>query len=112
MVTVRRSKTNQEGETRDVRFVKDGVLRAIRTLWAATSLEPGDRVVPLSAQMIGWRFTAAAAAAGIERRAETLTSVPRYCRPAGWSGCFRPEPYRRGASRLTGLDPHPGTGGC
>ena len=46
VVTVRRSKTNQEGETRDVRFVKDGVLRAIRTLWAATSLEPDDRVVP------------------------------------------------------------------
>ncbi len=66
LVTVRRSKTNQAGETRDVRFVKDGVLRAIRTLRAATSSEPGDRVVPLSAQMIGLRFTAAAA--GIERR--------------------------------------------
>ena len=68
LVTVRRRKTNPEGETRDVRFVKDGVLRAIRTLRAATSPEPGDRVVPLSAQMIGLRFTAAAAAAGIERR--------------------------------------------
>ena len=68
LVTVRRSKTNQAGETRDVRFVKDGVLRAIRTLRAATSPEPGDRVVPLSAQMIGLRFTAAAEAAGIERR--------------------------------------------
>ena len=29
LVTVRRSKTNQEGETTDVRFVKDGVARAI-----------------------------------------------------------------------------------
>ena len=66
LVTVRRSKTNQGGETNDVRFVKDGVLRGIRTLRAATSPEPGDRVVPLSAQMIGLRFTAAAA--GIERR--------------------------------------------
>ena len=47
------SKTNQDGETNDVRFVKDGVLRGIRTLLAATSPEPGDRVVPLSAQMIG-----------------------------------------------------------
>ena len=37
LVTVRRSKTNQEGETNDVRFVKDGVARAIRTLRAATS---------------------------------------------------------------------------
>ena len=65
LVTVRRSKTNQDGETDDVRFVKDGILRGIRTLRAATSPEPGDRVVPLSAQMIGLRFTAAAA--GIER---------------------------------------------
>ena len=66
LVTVRRSKTNQEGEMNDVRLVKDGVARAIRTLRAATSPEPGDRVVPLSAQMIGLRFTAAAQAAGIE----------------------------------------------
>ena len=40
------SKTNQEGE-----------VRAIRTLWATTSPEPADGVVPLSAQMIGLRFT-------------------------------------------------------
>ena len=32
LVTVRRSKTNQEGEVNDVRFVKDGVARALRTL--------------------------------------------------------------------------------
>ena len=68
LVTVRRSKTNQEGETNDVRFLKDGVARALRTLRAATSPEPGDRIVPLSAQMIGLRFTAAAAAAGVESR--------------------------------------------
>ena len=42
--------------------------RALRTLRAATSPEPGDRVVPLSAQMIGLRFTAAAQAAGVENR--------------------------------------------
>ena len=52
----------------DVRFVKDGVARALRTLRAATSPEPDDRVVPLSAQMITLRFTAAAAAAGVESR--------------------------------------------
>ena len=68
LVTVRRSKTNQEGEVNDVRFVKDGVARALRTLRAATSPDPGDRVVPLSAQMIGLRFTAAALAAGVESR--------------------------------------------
>ena len=68
LVTVRRSKTNREGEVNDVRFVKDGVARALRTLRPATSPEPGDRVVPLSAQMVGLRFTAAAQAASIERR--------------------------------------------
>ena len=34
LVTVRREKANQEGETRDVRFVKDAVARTIRTLRA------------------------------------------------------------------------------
>ena len=68
LVTVRRSKTNPEGDVNDVRFVKGGVARAIRTLRAATSPEPADRVVPLSPQMVGLRFTAAAAAAGVERR--------------------------------------------
>ena len=38
-----------------------------RTLRAATSPELGERVVPLSAQMIGLRFTAAAAIAGRRR---------------------------------------------
>lgn len=56
-VTVRRSKTNQMSDVNDVRFVKDGAAHAIWMLRAATSLEPGDRVVPLSAQMIGLRFT-------------------------------------------------------
>ena len=69
LVTVRRGKTNQEGEVRDVRFVKDSVAHAIRTLQAATSPEPEDRVVPLSPQMVGLRFTAAArAAAAVEAR--------------------------------------------
>ena len=48
--------------------MKDGVARALRLLRAATSPEPGDRVVPLSAQMIGLRFTAAAMVAGVESR--------------------------------------------
>ena len=68
LITVRRSKTNQEGEVNDVRYVKDGVARALRTLRAATTPKPGDHVVSLSAQMIGLRFTAAAQAAGIESR--------------------------------------------
>ena len=64
----RRNETNQEGDVNDVRFVKGGVARALQTLRAATSPEPGDRVVPLSAQMVGLRFTAAAQAAGVESR--------------------------------------------
>ena len=67
LVTVRRSKTNQEGETTDVRFVKGGVARAIRTLRAAASPATEDRVVPLSPKMVGLRFQAAARAAGVER---------------------------------------------
>ena len=53
LVTVRRSKTNQEGETNDVRYLKNGPARAVRTLRTATSPEPAGRVVPLSAQMVG-----------------------------------------------------------
>ena len=68
LVRVRTSKTNQEGETSDVRFVKDGPARALRTLRSAMSPEPPDRVVPLTPALIGRRFTAAAQAAGIERR--------------------------------------------
>ena len=57
LVTVRRSKTNQVGETNDVRYLKNGAAPA-----------PEFRVVPLSPKMIGLRFTVAAEAAGIERR--------------------------------------------
>ena len=65
LVTVRRGKTNQEGEVTDVRFVKGGVARAIRTLRAASPAAE-DRVVPLSPKMVGLRFQAAARAAGVE----------------------------------------------
>ena len=40
--------TNPEGDVNDVRFVKGGVARAIRTLREATAPKPDDRVVPLS----------------------------------------------------------------
>ena len=68
LITVRCSKTDQTGDARDVRFVKDGVARAIRALRDATDHEPGDRMVPLSPQAVGMRFTAAAFAAGVEHR--------------------------------------------
>ena len=90
LVTVRRSKTNQEGEVNDVRFVKDGVARALRTLRAATSTEPGDRVVPLSAQMIGLRFTAAALVAGVESRVTAHSG--RVGLAGSFSGRFSPKP--------------------
>ena len=68
LVTVRRSKTNQDGETNDVRYVKDGAARAVRALRATAAPAPEGRVVPLSPQAVGLRFTAAAEAAGLERR--------------------------------------------
>ena len=40
LVTVRRGKTNQAGETKDVRFVKAGVARALRTVRAAAVCGP------------------------------------------------------------------------
>ena len=48
LVTVRRGKTNPEGEALDVRFVKSDVAGAVRTLRDASSPGPEDRVVPLS----------------------------------------------------------------
>ena len=68
LVTVRRGKTNPEGEARDVRFVKGDVAGAVRTRLAAASPGPEDRVVPLSPQMVGLRFQASARAAGVEAR--------------------------------------------
>ena len=68
LVTVRRSKTNQAGETNDVRYLKSGPARAVRELRAATAPAPEGRVAPLSPQAVGLRFTAAARAAGLERR--------------------------------------------
>ena len=67
LITVRTSKTNQEGDTADVRYLKNGAAKAIRTLRAADAA-PTDRVVGLGSLQIQRRFTAAAHAAGIEAR--------------------------------------------
>ena len=67
LITVRTSKTNQEGDTADVRYLKNGAANAIRTLRAADAA-PTDRVIGLSPLQIQRRFTAAARAAGIEAR--------------------------------------------
>ena len=97
LVTVRRSKTNQVGETRDVQFVRNGALRAIRTLRAATSPEPGDCVVPLSTQMVGLRFTPAAA--GIRAPGDGALGTGRAGERSHQSQRVNP---RRDARRLRG----------
>ena len=69
LIAVRQSKTNQEGDAADVRYLKNGAAKAIRTLRAAAAdAAPTDRVVGLSPLQIQRRFTAAARAAGIEAR--------------------------------------------
>ena len=69
LLTVRTSKTNQEGDTADVRYLKNGAAKAIRTVRAdRPDAAPTDRVVGLSPLQIQRRFTAAARAAGIEAR--------------------------------------------
>ena len=69
LLTVRTSKTNQEGDAADVRYLKNGAANAIRTLRAADAdAAPTDRVIGLSPLQIQRRFTAAARAAGIEAR--------------------------------------------
>ena len=69
LITVRTSKTNQEGDTADVRYLKNGAAKAIRTLRTdRPDAAPTDRVIGLSPLQIQRRFTAAARAAGIEAR--------------------------------------------
>ena len=61
LLTVRTSKTNQEGDAADVRYLKTGRAKAIRTLRAAAAdAAPTDRVIGLSPLQIQRRFTAAA----------------------------------------------------
>ena len=67
LLIVRTSKTNQEGDAADVRYLKNGAAKAIRTVRAdRPDAAPTDRVVGLSPLQIQRRFTAAARAAGIE----------------------------------------------
>ena len=69
LLTVRTSKTNQEGDAADVRYLKNGAANAIRSVRAdRPDAAPTDRVVGLSPLQIQRRFTAAARAAGIEAR--------------------------------------------
>ena len=68
LVRVRRSKTDQEGERADVRFLKNGPARAV---WALLPPAPDDHALVLgglNGQSIARRIAAAAKAAGIEKR--------------------------------------------
>ena len=67
LVTVRRSKTDQEGAAADVRYLKNGAADAVLAL-RPEDADPGARVFGLTPRSICRRFTAAAAAAGIEAR--------------------------------------------
>ena len=68
LVTVRRSKTDQEGTAADVRYLKNGAAAAVLALRPAAA-EPTARVFDgLMPWSLGRRFTAAAAAAGIKAR--------------------------------------------
>ena len=75
LLTVRTSKTNQEGDAADVRYLKNGAAKAIRTVRAdRPDAAPTDRVVGLSPLQIQRRFTAAARDVG-------TASPPN---PSGW----------------------------
>ena len=68
LVTVRRSKTDQEGTAADVRYLKDGAAVAVLALRPA-EVAPTARVFgSLTPRSLGRRFTAAAQAAGIAAR--------------------------------------------
>ena len=68
LVTVRRSKTDQEGTATDVRYLKDGAAAAVLAL-RPTEVGPTARVFGgLTPRSLGRRFTAAAKAAGIDAR--------------------------------------------
>ena len=69
LVTVQTSKTNQNGASADIRYLKNGAAAAVRKLRAHRSPEDSDLVFGgLTPQSIGNRFGAAATAAGIEPR--------------------------------------------
>ena len=68
LVRVRRSKTNQDGDRTDIRYLKNGGAAAVRRLRASRSPAETDRVVPLTGQGVGRRIEAAGRAAGVDGR--------------------------------------------
>ena len=68
LIRVRRSKTDQEGERADVRFLKNGPADAVLALRPAEPADDAPVLGGLNGQSIARRITAAAKAAGIEKR--------------------------------------------
>ena len=103
LVTVRRSKTNQEGETNDVRFVKDGVARAPPD--AARCHDPGAGR-PRGA-VVGADDWVTVHACGCGRRRREQGDCPfgtgRACVRADEPGCVD---HRRDARRELEDQPH------
>ena len=114
-VTVRRSKTNQDGAKLDVRYVKNGSADAIRKLRALRA-ESGtandeDSVFALTGDAIGDRIKAALAHAGIDARGVSAHSLRRahatelamrgasiadICQSGGWASPAMPVRYASG----------------
>ena len=68
LVTVRRSKTDQEGTAADVRYLKSGAAAAVLALRPADPAPTARVFGGRTPQQLGRRFTAAAAAAGLHGR--------------------------------------------
>ena len=68
LVTVRRSKTDQEGTAADVRYLKSGAAVAVLALRPAAAAPTARVFGGRTPQQLGRRFTAAAAAAGLPGR--------------------------------------------
>ena len=68
LVTVRRSKTDQEGTAADVRYLKDAAAAAVLALRPADPAPTARVFGGRTPQQLGRRFTAAAAAAGLHGR--------------------------------------------
>ena len=68
LVTVRRSKTDQEGTAADVRYLKSGAAAAVLALRPADPAPTARVFGGRTPQQLGRRFTAAAAAAGLPGR--------------------------------------------
>ena len=68
LLTVRTSKTNQEGDAADVRYLKNGAAAAVLALRPADPAPTARVFGGRTPQQLGRRFTAAAAAAGLHGR--------------------------------------------